>query len=183
MNECEHLLKYGFEFRLLLTFLSFYILLLFINKKDVRKYILLIIPIILMCLDGLDKLPPEKWTWNIIKTFLYYKDCGKTFYYHKNDKTVDFISYVVTYLFLTLFFENDFLLLFFVLYRIVGVFIFSFTKDSSWLILFFDFIKEYLLYLFLFGKNFNYLPLFIMLKIMFEIFLHTIYNPNHYIKN
>ena len=183
MNECEHLLKYGFEFRLLLTFLSFYILLLFINKKDVRKYILLIIPIILICLDGLDKLPPEKWNWNIIKTFLYYKDCGKTFYYHKNDKTVDFISYVVTYLFLTLFFENDFLLLFFVLYRSVGVFMFSITMDSSWLILFFDFIKEYLLYLFLFGKNFNYLPPFIMLKIMFEIFLHTLVNPNHYIKN
>jgi hypothetical protein len=183
MNECEHLLNHGFTFRIVITFLSFYILLLFINKKGVKKYIFLIIPIILLGVEGLDKLPPEKWNWNIIKTFLHYRKCGKTFYYHKNDKMADYISYIVTYLFLALFFENDLLLLFFVVYRIFGVFMFSVTMDSSWLILFFDFVKEYLLYLFLFGKNFNYLLPFISLKILYESLFHTVHNPNHYIKN
>jgi|688.fasta_scaffold1192941_1 hypothetical protein len=69
MNECEHLLNHGFTFRIVITFLSFYILLLFINKKGVRKYIFLIIPIILLGVEGLDKLPPEKWNWNIINIF------------------------------------------------------------------------------------------------------------------
>ena len=188
MNECEHLLTRGFMFRVLMTFLLFYVLLLFIHKKGIRKYIFLIIPACLMILDGFDRLPPEKWDQNIIKTFLQYRKCGKTFYYQKNDKIVDSISYLLAYLFLALFFENDFLLLFFVLYRIAGVFIFSVTKDSSWIILFFDFVKEYLLYLFLFGKNFNYLPYFIALKILFEILFHStdlilIRSKSDYIKN
>jgi len=182
MNECEHLLKHGFEFRVLLTFLSFYILVLFI-KKGVKKYVFLILPIMLMVLDEFDKLPTEKWNCDIIKYYLRYRNCEPTFYYQKNDKIVDSFSYLITYLFLALFFKNDLLLLFFVVYRIFGVFMFSVTMDSSWFILCFDFVKEYLLYLFLFGKNFNYLLHFIALKILFESLFHTVHNPNHYIKN
>jgi len=181
--NCEHLLNDGFILRILFTLVSFYVLFLFINKKGVRKYIFLILPIILTILDEIDLFPLKKTNENIIKFYLTYKKCAHTFYYQKNDKILDSFTYLFTYLFLALFFENDFLLLFFVLYRSVGVFMFSVTMDSSWLILFFDFIKEYLLYLFLFGKNFNFLLHFIALKILYESLFHTVYNPNHYIKN
>jgi hypothetical protein len=140
----------------------------------------------LTILDEMDLFPLnytlfKKIDENILKTRSAYKNCIHTFYYQKNDKILDSFTYIITYLFLALFFENDFLLLFFVVYRIFGVFMFSVTMDSSWLILFFDFIKEYLLYLFLFGKNFNFLLHFIALKILFESLFHTIHNPNHYI--
>jgi len=116
--NCESLLNDGFILRTSLTFLSFYILLLFINKKGVRKYIFLILPIILTILDEMDLFPLnytlfKKIDENISKTRSTYKNCIHTFYYQKNDKILDSFTYLFTYLFLTLFFENDFLLLFF----------------------------------------------------------------------
>lgn len=179
--NCESLLNDGFILRISLTFFSFFVIYLYL--KHYKNYIYLIVPIILLFLDEVDLFPLKNTNENIIKFYLTHKKCAHTFYYQKNDKIVDSISYAFTYLFFSFIFENDFLLLFFVLYRFAGVFMFSVTKDSSWLILFFDFIKEYLLYLFLFGKNFNYLPLFIALKMLYESLFHTIVNPNHYIKN
>jgi hypothetical protein len=186
LMNCESLLNDGFILRTSLTIFSFFVIYLYL--KNYKNYIYLILPIILTILDEMDNFPLnytlfKKIDENISKTRSIYKNCIHTFYYQKNDKILDSLTYLFTYLFLALFFKNDLLLLFFVLYRLFGAFMFSVTMDSSWLILFFDFVKEYLLYLFLFGKNFNYLLPFIALKMLFESLFHTIHNPNHYIKN
>jgi len=177
MVDCEQLIQKGVILRTIITFISFYCIYLYLQNKWVMKYLYLIVPIILTLSDHVDNF----FLYSFNSFFPTKNKCSKLFYYHIYDKITDSLSYVLTYLFLLFFLNNDPLLLFFVMYRIVGVCIFSFTKDSSWLILFFDFVKEYLLYLFLFGKNFDHLPIFIALKIMFESLFHTIINPNHYI--
>ena len=177
MTECEPLNRKGFVLRIVVTLVSLYVIYLYLHKKSIRKYLYLILPMILTLTDHFDSF------------FLYSFDkfiptkkriCTKTFYYQHYDKICDSLAYVWTFLFLFFFLKYDPFLLFFVLYRIVGVFVFNYTKNSQWLVLFFDFVKEYLLYLFVFGKNFKYLPFFITLKMMYEYFFHSIINPSHY---
>jgi hypothetical protein len=170
MSTCEELLYKGFVVRYLTTFLSLGLLGFYFYNKNVKTYIYLIIPILLSVLDSVD---------NKIAKF-HGKNCTNTFYYQTWDKVCDSFSYVLTYLFLCFFLKSDVILLFFVLYRIVGVLLFSMTKNSRWLVVFFDFVKEYLVYLFLFGRNFNYIPIFIIGKILFEGFFHTMHNANNY---
>jgi len=182
--ECFHVLNNGFILRIILTFITLYVLYLYINNKIIIKYIYLIFPLILLLLDFSDNYFLKKGNESILKHCLTHYDCHHlcedTFYYHSRDKIVDSLSYVLSYIFLLFFIKDDYLLLFFVLYRMVGAILFYFTKNSSWFILFFDFIKEYLLYLFIFGKNFKYLPICIALKIMFESIFHTVCFPNNY---
>ena len=64
------------------------------------------------------------------------------FHYQKYDKIVDIFSYIL----LLFIYYDDKLLLYFIIYRLIGVILFSLTKKSIYLIIFFDFIKEYLLY-------------------------------------
>jgi hypothetical protein len=104
--------------------------------------------------------------------------CVKTFDYQSHDKVIDLVSYVLLFIF----FQLDYKLLFFACYRMIGVFLFIFTRDSIWLVLFFDLIKEYLLYLFIFGNNYLYFPIMIILKIIFEFYIHKMYNSADYVR-
>jgi len=99
--------------------------------------------------------------------FKKYDACTQSDYYQVYDKTNDVLGYVTAYLFLLIFVKNDFLLLGFILYRIVGFVLFSWTHNHHWLILFFDFVKEYLLYIFFFGKKMDLFIPFILCKIFF----------------
>jgi hypothetical protein len=165
---CNQYVYNGVILRYVITFLSFGILLYNINNRTIHKYLFLIIPIWLTILDGTDGI-----------FFLLQKEivCYKTFYYQILDKICDSVSY---FLFFLIFLNKNYLLLYFILYRLIGVIIFYFTKSSKWLVFFFDFIKEFLLYMFIFGKNYKYLPFFILCKIAFEYKLHMqIYKPHY----
>jgi hypothetical protein len=178
VNEsCNKLVDYGFILRYVSTVLS--LLYLYIsNNKFTKKYIYLILVILLCVLDNFDTLIIK------IHSELYknigHLDCAYHFHYQTNDKICDSLSYVLTFILLCFYFKPDFILLFFIIYRIIGVMIFCITKDSSWLILFFDFIKEYLLYLFIFNRNYSYIFVFIIIKISFEIYWHKIRNNIDY---
>ena len=152
--------------RYICTFVSLYLLQKYVNKK----YIKLILPILLIILDGLDN--------KSVYCKQIYKKCTKKFYYQYMDKICDSISYLLLFVF----FKFDNILLFFILYRIIGIILFYKSKNSKWFIIFFDFAKEYILYSYIFNNNCNYIILFIILKILFEYYHHTINNPNNYIK-
>jgi len=177
MTECEPLIKKGVILRNTVTLLSLFVLFYNLDKKGIRKYLFLILPILLNLGDNSDN-----FFLYSFENFIPKKKriCAKTFYYQNFDKISDSVAYAAVYLFLLFFLKHDALLLFFVLYRIAGVFLFSTTKDSAWLVVFFDFVKEYLLYLFLFGKQWKYLPFFITLKIVFEYYFHSMVNKTHY---
>jgi hypothetical protein len=91
-----------------------------------------------------------------------------------NDKVCDLTSYILAYLM----FDLDKYVLFFIIYRAIGVCLFLKTKDNRWLIIFFDFIKEYLLYLYITNskKNNKLLITLIVSKIIFEYVFHGIGN-------
>jgi hypothetical protein len=165
MDICNKLVTDGMNIRYIATLLSFYVVAL--NITFVNNYLYLLLPILLTVLDNID---------GIFTLFNKHNGCKKKYQYQITDKICDSISYLLLFLF----FKLDTILLLFVIYRIIGVVLFYFTKNSSWLILFFDFAKEYLLYLFIFGNNYTYLPIFILLKIGFEYYHHTITNPNNY---
>lgn len=157
--------------RLFITVVILYILSLCRNNTNINKFLYLLLPILLSILDGID---------NIFICF-YNKDgkktrCNKTYYYQYLDK----ISDIITYLIIFLLFGIDNIFIYIIFYRLLGIILFSFSKNSKWLILFFDFAKEYLLYLYVFGYNYIYLPFFIILKIIFEYFFHTIINSSNY---
>jgi hypothetical protein len=172
MHDCNKLIDDGMIIRMTATVISLYMLSL---NTTYNKYTLIILPVLLTILDEFDNIP-----------IVFYKEkqCTKSFYYQILDKIYDSISYVLVYFYLRYFFRLDTnsttILLIFILYRIVGVGLFYKTKDSTWLIIFFDFIKEFLLYLAVFGNNYSYIFLFVMCKIAFEYYFHTIHNPNKY---
>jgi hypothetical protein len=167
MIDCNKLINAGIITRYILTIIIIYIL-----SRTIRnnKYIYLILPIILTLLDFVDTI--------FFYDFTKFKKekCSKLFYYQYNDKVSDLISYLLIFIC----FKIDYIFLFFILYRVIGVILFYITKDSKWLIIFFDFAKEYLIYLFIFGQNYLYIPYFIILKICFEYYCHTKYNLNNY---
>lgn len=164
--ECKENIFNGMILRYIITIFSFYILFLFRNNESINKNIYLILPILLVILDGVDS----------IFTFYKKNNCNQTFYYQYLDKICDSISYLLLFLFFKL--EN--ILLYLVLYRIIGVILFSITKNSIYLMVFFDFVKEYLFYSFVFKNNYIYLPLFVICKIAYEIYLHSVINKLHY---
>jgi hypothetical protein len=178
MTHCNKIIKDGIIVRYILTIIVFYILSINSNSKFIKKYIFLILPLVLYSLDKVDN----------TFTFFYkynkkYNGCTKTFYYQNTDKICDSVSYLLIFVLLALYFKTDYILLLIILYRIIGVILFYITKNSKWLIIFFDFTKEYLFYLFVFGNNYNYIPIFILCKIYYEYYFHTICNPNNYSKN
>lgn len=167
MIDCNKLINAGIITRYILTIIIIYILSRTIGNN---KYIYLILPIILHLLDSVDNI----FFYDFTK--LKKKKCSKLFYYQYNDKVSDLISYLLIFIF----FKIDYLFLFFILYRVIGVILFYITKNSKWLIIFFDFAKEYLIYLFIFGQKYIYIPYFIFLKICFEYYFHTKHNLNNY---
>jgi len=165
LDECKKYSNYGMILRVITTIIAFFILYKFIDNKFNKKYLFLILPILLTLLDLEDGL------WNIMYKYEgYYGGCFKTYYYKITDKIIDAISYSLLFVF----FKLDMVLLFFVLYRIIGVIIFAVTRQKMSIVIFFDFVKEYLLYLFIFGKNYSYLPFFICCKILFEYVSHIV---------
>jgi hypothetical protein len=187
MNEpyCNKLINYGLILRYITTVLFLLYLYLFFNKF-IKKYIFLILPIALTIIDKVDELGIQSALilqyLNIDKNKTYVK-CATHFYYQHLDKICDSISYILTFLFLSIYFKPDIILLCFIIYRIIGVVLFCLTRNSSWLVPFFDFIKEYLLYIFIFNKNYSYMPIFIFFKICFEFVFHTIYLNSNYKSN
>jgi hypothetical protein len=157
-----NLVKVAMFIRMTVTVISLYILKLY---SKIGHNIYLILAIILTLLDGVDSV------------FIKNKKNLKSYCYQSSDKIYDCISYLLIFLFFKI--DNS-LLVFFVLYRIIGVILFTKTKNSVWLIVFFDFVKEYLLYFYIFGNNNTYLPIFISCKILFEYYFHTYINPNNY---
>ena len=161
MKSCIKNINKGMIVRVILTI--FFILTIKYNKI---KNLLLIIPITYMLLDHVDS------------TFskIHNKKCFKTFHYQKYDKIVDIFSYIL----LLFIYPNDRILLYFILYRLAGVILFSQTKNSTYLIIFFDFIKEYILYKH-FYKNYNKIHYYIIIKIIIEVIMHKYLNKNNYI--
>ena len=105
MEDCDKLIKNGMILRYILTVSSFYILSLIINNKFINKYIYLIILILLTVLDGVD---------NFFTKINNYSFCNKTYYYQYTDKICDWVSYLITYIFLYSYlfiFKNDIILL------------------------------------------------------------------------
>jgi len=90
--------------------------------------------------------------------------CVNTYYYDINDKMNDLLSYILVYLFFPL--NNIFLI--FLIYRAIGVLLFTLTKNHIWLIIMPDLVKEYLIYVYLFKSNNTYLPILILGKVLFE---------------
>ena len=177
VNECKKNINSGIIVRYVLTIII--IIYLGLSKNTfMKKYIYLIIPLILGILDMIDH--RVYFEQGYIKFTNEKCKCCKHFYYHSNDKICDSISYVLTFILLCLYFKPDFILLLFIVYRIIGVILFYITKDSSWLILFFDFIKEYILYLFIFNRNYSYILVFIFLKICVEFYWHKKLNNTNY---
>ena len=174
MTSCHKITNMGFILRYTLTIMTFYILYKTHTQQKINNYIFLLLPILLIILDSTDSIPIEIYTHNINKCTTHLFD------YQINDKICDSISYLLLFLFFTFNFNILVPLLFFILYRVIGVILFYFTKNSPWLILFFDFAKEFLLYIFFFGKNYMYLPFFILCKIGFEYYWHTHINKNTY---
>jgi hypothetical protein len=175
MKDCNKLINSGIITRYILTIIIIYILSRTIADN---KYIYLILPIILTLLDEVDNI----FFYDFTKLFHYQQiekinnSCTKSFYYQSSDKICDTVSYLL----ISIFFKVDYLFLFFILYRVIGVILFYITKNSKWLIIFFDFAKEYLIYLFIFGENYFYIPYFIFFKICFEYYYHTKHNLNNY---
>ena len=165
MNNHESI-SYGIILRCTLSFLVFIWLAI---KRP--KHLYLILPIALTILDLSDIV-----FFNIYNHFISNeKQCYATFEYQIADKTLDCLSYLVF-----LFLKIDYVTLFFIVYRMLGVLLFYTTRNMHWGILFFDFVKEYMLYLYFFGKNYNYLWICVALKIAFEYFFHTVVNGNNY---
>ena len=173
MTDCIHAIKNGFIFRSLVTLISFVTIYMNNNNSFIKQYLIIIIIILLFVFDELDQafLIKDKLTNAPADR------CSRLFNYQYKDKINDIISYILIFI---LFFNKNYIILFLILYRIIGVTLFSIKKDSKWLIIFFDFIKEYLLYFFLFGNNYTYIPVAIILKVAFEYYHHTINNLNNY---
>jgi hypothetical protein len=181
MVNCYNIIKNGMITRYIVTIITFIILAINFKNRFIINYIFLILPLLLILLDHIDNICN-----NLIRFYNYISNkkivnCSRLFYYQNQDKICDSFSYLLSYLFLCLFFKVDNILFLFIVYRIIGVILFNITKNSVWLIVFFDFVKEYFIYLFIFSNNYRYIPLFILCKIYFEYYWHRIHNNSNYL--
>ena len=136
--NCNELINNEIIFRYVLTIISFTylgILIYFdLSNNFIKKFIFLILPILLLLLDISDNFFRHTYTI-ILQSFGYnnnYNKCDYTFYYVYLDKICDSFSYVLTFLFLSICFKTDIILLLFIIYRIIGVVLFYTTKESIW---------------------------------------------------
>jgi hypothetical protein len=175
-NICDNLIKKGMIFRYIVTIIGFCILILIVNYKFIKNNIYIILTVLLILIDSTDN---KLYIYNNLNNNTQL-NCTHLFNYQCLDKICDSFSYLLSYIFLCLYFKTDSILLIFILYRIIGVILFSITRNSIWLVVFFDFIKEYFIYLFIFNNNYVYIPLFILCKICFEYYWHKIKNNANY---
>ena len=168
-TNCHQKIKIGGYLRLIATAIALIVIL----KTIPPTYWLLILPIALMLLDSVD----TKTFYSYSKTAgLTKTNCNKLFMYQQLDKIMDVLSYIMVYVL----FDLDKYFLGFLIWRIIGVIIFSITKVSLSLIIMFDFMKEYLLYKYLFSSNYAVLAVAIAGKILFEWYFHTYHNKPRY---
>ena len=187
MFLCTELTNYGMIFRTVFTIISFTILysLMKGGNNFCNKYFLVILAILLLLLDYFDLIPDlyyyyykpnsseAKCVYDLspeakLNNYNHGKKNYDTLYYNIVDKCFDTLSYILAYFVFRL--NNIFL--YFLLYRMIGIGIYIYTLNSRWLILFFDFMKEYLVYFFLAKNNLSYMWFFVLLKIIFEKYLH-----------
>lgn len=179
--KCKNIITNGIFVRYIITIIALYYLSMNLNIQFINKNIYLILPFLLTFLDSVDNIFTITILDSVDNIFTFFnnykktlRNCASLYYYQYQDKICDSISYLLLFVFFKL--NNG--LLFFILYRIIGVILFCITKDNKWLIIFFDFVKEYLLYYFIFGNNNSYIFIFILLKINFEYYLHPV---EHYL--
>ena len=188
MVSCILLTNYGIIFRIVFTIILFFILfsLMKNGNKFCNKYFLVILAVLLFILDNFDNIAflfyryyrsgssESTCSYEIsrtskIKSFYEGKVNKNSLYYNILDKCIDTLSYILAYFVFNL--NNIFL--YFLLYRMIGIGLYIYTQNTRWLILFFDFMKEYLIYIFLAKNDLSYIWFFILLKIYFEIYLHS----------
>jgi hypothetical protein len=151
--ECNTYINNGMFLRATLTVFTLYLL------KD-KKHLFIILPIVLIILDGVD----NAWT------FFYKKNtCADTLNYRVKDKIVDIVTYIAAYCILDL--RNP-LLLFFIGARAIGVVMYTLTYNPVFLVVFTDFVKEHMLYTYVFGNNTTYLLPCVLLKMVYEYMHH-----------
>jgi hypothetical protein len=146
----------GFAVRILSTL----IFLLAIRKNTLNFNLFL--PIALTALDGIDS---------------YYSAVTpgwqNSFAYKIRDKIADSLSYFFVFMLFPM--EIEYLWL--VMYRILGVLLFGVTRKVEWLIAAPDLAKEFLLYKAVYGENMSVFPAVVILKVLFELYHHTVYDP------
>jgi hypothetical protein len=175
MYACIDLINRGMIFRIIITIIVFIGLQLILKSgnKFFNKYLLLILPALLLLLDYSDTLniiyKSKCYKYLRIETRQNKPNNYTLLYYNSIDKSVDTLSYIVAYFM----FNLDNVFSYFLIYRIIGVLLYMLTLNSKWFIIFFDFMKEYLIYYYFFNNNYKYLWIFIILKIYFEIYLHA----------
>jgi len=174
MSSCTDLINQGTFIRILITVLIFTVLHFIVKSgnKFFNKYLLLILPVLLLVLDYFDQLKlihkNKCYKYLFIETRKNKPNNYTLLYYNLYDKFIDTFSYIVAYFM----FNLDNVFSYFLIYRIIGVLLYTLTLNSKWFIIFFDFMKEYLIYYYFFNNNYKYLWIFIVLKIYFEIYLH-----------
>jgi hypothetical protein len=173
--NCSEVLNENMIVRVFSFFLFLLILFKHSNNKIIHKYLLVILIVSLFVSDIADTTFPNFINSLFTNEKSKYKSCNYTNFYVIKDKIADLASYILVFLF---FFRTDYLLLAFILYRIVGIILYLITNNTAWFIPFFDFIKEYLLYNYLFKTN-KYIFIFIILKIIYEYFNYSILNSRY----
>lgn len=88
-----------------------------------------------------------------------------TYEYQIGDKIVDTLSYWYVYAL----YPFDSVYLYLLIYRTIGVILFSITRNITWVIVMFDAVKEMLIYRYLFEENNTYIPLMIIGVVIFEV--------------
>ena len=162
-EDCIYRLRIGMFIRFIVTIF----LIIHIKKYYYEsEYILLILVGKLLITDAIDSIFTLFYKGNLKDCW---NPCTGLHYYQSMDKVLDLLTYILIYFFL----DCNPIIGVLIVWRFIGVFLFSQTKNRKWLVPFFDFIKEYLVYLHFFGKNNTYLPFFILAKIGFEYYLHV----------
>jgi hypothetical protein len=173
--NCSKILNENMIARVFLFFLFLLILFKCSDNKIIHKYLLVILVIGLFISDKSDTIFPIYFAPLFTNEKSKYNSCLYTDFFTIKDKVADLASYILVFL---IFFKNDYLLLAFILYRMVGITLYLITNNTIWFIPFFDFIKEYLLYNYLFKTN-KYIIIFIILKIVYEYFNYSIINSRY----
>lgn len=174
--NCSKVLNENMIVRVFLFFLFLVVLFKYSDNKIIHKYLLIILIVSLFVSDKSDTIFPNFIAPLFTNEKPKYNSCLHTDIYTIKDKIADLVSYILVFL---IFFRTDYLLLAFILYRIVGIILYLITNNTAWFIPFFDFIKEYLLYNYLFKTN-KYIIIFIILKMIYEYFNYSILNSRYH---
>ena len=162
MGTCSRIVDLGQTVRILATVIC---LVLFSMGRIKNITLYLVVPVVLSFLDIADSLIP----------FMHYyrtsgMNCHHTPKYFVADKWVDMASYISFFFF----FKFDPWLLFFILYRLVGVLLVAWNGNVMNIVVFFDFVKEYLLFFYFFqGKYKLALGALMVCKCAYEYYVHT----------